>query len=251
MLPEGGELEVLEPLYERLRRHQVGAIGRTHAYWVNYMGMGADEGYGGRFAVAYETPEGQVDGTFTYRVKNHWEHGIPQSTLLVGNLSSASPEALAALWQFVTGVDLVQTIVLPSRPVDDPLRWMVADPRRLRVTALTDDLWVRIVDVPGALAARCYGCTGEVVLDVADGFLPELSGRYHLAGGPDGATCVRTDAPADLALGIAELGAVYLGGNRFTTLARAGRVHELTPGALTRADALFLTDPAPWCASPF
>jgi hypothetical protein len=36
-----------------------------------------------------------------------------------------------------------------------------------------------------------------------------------------------------------------------STLARAGRLVERTPGALTRADALFGWDPAPWCPYVF
>ena len=47
------------------------------------------------------------------------------------------------------------------------------------------------------------------------------------------------------------LGAVYLGGNSFSSLARAGRVVEARPGALRRADAMFAWDPAPWCPAIF
>ena len=43
----------------------------------------------------------------------------------------------------------------------------------------------------------------------------------------------------------------YLGGVRFSTLARAGRVVTQTPDALARADAMFASEPAPWCATPF
>ena len=43
--------------------------------------------------------------------------------------------------------------------------------------------------------------------------------RFVLEGGPDGASCRRTSANADLALSVADLGALYLGGNSFTALA--------------------------------
>jgi len=61
----------------------------------------------------------------------------------------------------------------------------------------------------------------------------------------------RTDGPADLSLDVADLAAAYLGGIRVADLARAGRVAELTAGALRRADALFASDRAPWCATMF
>jgi predicted acetyltransferase len=114
-----------------------------------------------------------------------------------------------------------------------------------------DDLWARILDVPAALAARRYLTTGRLVFEISDGFRAETAGRYALDASAAGAECTRTDAGADLALDIADLGAAYLGGVRFTTMARAGRVRELRPGALRRADALFASDPAPWCGTPF
>jgi hypothetical protein len=52
-------------------------------------------------------------------------------------------------------------------------------------------------------------------------------------------------------LDVAELGATFLGGVRFASLARAGRVAEARPGGLARADAMFAADPAPWCATGF
>jgi len=55
----------------------------------------------------------------------------------------------------------------------------------------------------------------------------------------------------ELALDVAALGSVYLGGFGFKQLARAGRVEERAPGALERADALFASEPAPWCPEIF
>ncbi|HEV2459301.1 MAG TPA: sterol carrier protein domain-containing protein, partial [Ktedonobacterales bacterium] len=60
-----------------------------------------------------------------------------------------------------------------------------------------------------------------------------------------------TDETADLALGVADLGAAFLGGVRFSTLAAAGRVEERSPGALARADALFAADAVPYSGTPF
>jgi predicted acetyltransferase len=117
--------------------------------------------------------------------------------------------------------------------------------------ALTDDLWVRLVDVAAGLAARRYAVAGKLVLEVADHFCPDQAGRYLLEGGPEGATCQRTTEEPDLALDVADLGAALLGGVRFITLARAGRVQARMPDALARADALFRTESAPWCGNGF
>ena len=136
-------------------------------------------------------------------------------------------------------------------PVDEPLPWMLTDARRLRVTTNKDFLWVRVLDVEAALACRSYGSDDTLVLDVADGFGP-AAGRFRVTGGGNGESdCVRTDEAADLAMGVADLAAAYLGGVRFSTLARARLVSELSPGALARADALFASTPAPYCCTGF
>ena len=49
-----------------------------------------------------------------------------------------------------------------------------------------------------------------------------------------------------MVLSAGDLAAAYLGAAGFTTLARAGRVAEHTPGALSVADAMFRTGLAPW-----
>ena len=52
-------------------------------------------------------------------------------------------------------------------------------------------------------------------------------------------TCRPTEEPADLSCTALELGSVYLGGPSLGALAAAGRVRELTPGALAPASAAF------------
>jgi len=99
-----------------------------------------------------------------------------------------------------------------------------------------------------------------VVLAVTDALLSDNAGHWRLvadgpgggpAGGSGGARCERTDAPADIALDIRDLGAAYLGGTRLGTLAAAGLARELRPGALGRLSAAMAWDPAPWCPQIF
>jgi len=47
------------------------------------------------------------------------------------------------------------------------------------------------------------------------------------------------------------LASVYLGEFAVADLVRGLRAHELAPGAADRADALFRTTVAPWCAEIF
>jgi len=83
------------------------------------------------------------------------------------------------------------------------------------------------------------------VVDVVDDFRPDTSGRYEIAGSRDGAECRRTTKEPDLALTVADLGSLYLGGVAASSLAQARRIEERTPGAVRRADAFFASDPPP------
>jgi predicted acetyltransferase len=209
------------------------------------------QGASRHYDVVYETARGRVEGWVSYRVENRWPSGLASNIINVRMLVGLVPEAEAALWRYLFDMDLAGTIKLLGRPVDDPVRWRLADPRRLRTTEVGDHLWVRLLDVAGALAARRYAVDDALVLEVSDPVRPRNQGRFRLDGGPDGAACEPTSATPDLALGVADLGAAYLGGTSLASLARAERVAELTEGALLRADRMFASAPPPICTTHF
>lgn len=240
---------VLPALYDAYRRVQPGEVSRTPGWWERRLAdPPADRrGASGRWAVAYEDPPGCPAGYLTYRINQNWDGGLPSHVLAVEDLVATRPEVRSGLWQYCVDLDLVKTIRLGAVSVHDPLRWMLADPRRLRTTFVNDFLWVQLVDVAGALAARTYASDARLVVELVGG-----GGRYLLAGGSGGpAVCRRTDALPDVALEAADLASAYLGGAAFATLARAGLVDELTPGALARADSLFAAGAGPSSCTGF
>ena len=85
------------------------------------------------------------------------------------------------------------------------------------------------------------------MFDVSDDFCPWNEGRWKLEGG----TAERTEEMPELRVPVQSLGSAFLGGVPFAALARAGRVEELRPGALARADGLFRWDRQPWCPQIF
>lgn len=246
-------LALLPSLYDRVRWRRAGTVARNEMIWRFTLRFPQARGeQGPRFYVAYENPAGEIEGAAYYRVTSGWEHALPKYVLSIEELFALTPAARAALWRYCLGVDLVETMRADRLPVDEPLRLMLADPRQLRVTQMIDELWVRLVDIPRALAGRRYADAGRVVVEMTDSFLPENSGRYALESAGDGmATCERSEVAPELALDVADLGAAYLGGVRFQALADAGRVRELAPGAAARADALFATSLAPYCGTDF
>jgi predicted acetyltransferase len=193
-------------------------------------------------------------GYALYRTKPVWQDGVAAGTLRLRELVGTSPAASAALWSDLLDRDLVGEVVAPSRPIDDPLLAMLADPRRARAS-VNDALWVRLVDLPAALCQRRYSTGIDVVLDVIDPVFPDNAGRWHLLSGEpaDGrqAVCERTSRPADVLLTVQAAGAAYLGGASFGQLAGAGHVRELTPGAAGRLATAMSFDPAPWTCQIF
>ena len=98
---------------------------------------------------------------------------------------------------------------------------------------LFDSLWVRIVDVAAALAARRLGDAVPVVIEVADAFCDWNAGRWKVSA--KGAE--RTSDAADLACDVTALGSVYLGGYSFLQLG-AARVTLHKSGQLGQPDDL-------------
>jgi predicted acetyltransferase len=265
-LNDRGRVDIVDPdtarkmlpdIHDRARRQQPGDISRRDSWWEKWSKDRRHErgGASGRFNAVHLDAKGEPDGYVSWRIKNEWgNHGLPDNEVRVEALRGLNPTAQAALWRFVLDLDLTGKVHAWNRPMDDPLRWMLSDPRRLTTVGMGDFLWLRILDVPTALSARAYPVAGRLVLDVNDDFRKRTSGRYLIDAGPDGVEVRRakkSDGEPDLAVGIADLGAAYLGGVQLSTLASAGRVVELNPGALAIADALFSSTPQPWCTTGF
>src|SRR5262249_28560661 len=174
----------------------------------------------------------------------------PDYRIEVDDLIAATPDAYEALWRYLCGVDLVTTVRAWNRPVDEPLPLLLADARAARQVSRTDQLWLRVLDVPKALSSRTYLSSGRVVLEVLDPDGPS-AGKYALEGGPDGASCEPTNDDPDIVLPVATLGAAYLGGTTMRRLAAGRWVAWSNPKGLAVADAMFRAATAPWCTTWF
>jgi predicted acetyltransferase len=166
---------------------------------------------------------------------------------------AASPTAYRNLFAYLAGMDAIDEVQLGARPIDEPARWLIADGRALMQTEVTDDLWLRILDLPAALEARGYAAPGRVVLEVVDtdggGF---AAGRYVLDADESGtASCTRTTESADVTVPQRTLASAYLGGHTLRALAVAGTVDEHTPHALARLDAMLATPRPPFNGTGF
>lgn len=253
---EIAELADLAPgIYERLRSERPGQIERDAHRWEFRLGRRGLErdrtATAKRFAVFSRDDSGEPDGWAIYELGGTWTAMRPTSQVVVHEMVGATAETEAALWRYLLDQDWAVSLKAEDRPLDEALPWLLVDQRQVVLSDTTDFVWSRLLDVEACLAGRRYGTADRLVIEVDDGFLPELGGRFVLDGSPDAAACQRTDDAPDLTLAARELGGAYLGGTPLVRAARAGRVVEHTSGAVARFDRLFRGDVEPWCSTMF
>lgn len=247
-------MKLLPELFDRQRTGRAGEVCRPTPFWEEYVAdepKGRPHGATGLFVAVGD------DGYVAYRAvedPSPWK----RDGIIVHDLRGTTPEVEAGLWQFVFDIDLVDQVTATRRPLDEPLRWRLADPRQLRTTEIEDRLHLRVLDMAAAFEGRGYQGEGRLVLDVlpapvADGGQDPVPGRWLLEAGPDGASCRRAvaGAAADLRLDVTALGSLYMGAYPASLLAAAGRVEELTAGSLAVADRVLTTLPAPLTVTGF
>jgi predicted acetyltransferase len=240
-------------VYQRHRAVRPGALSWSDRFWDVDFGILSFPSWPEpkpRFHVVARDPAGSPIGVARFKHEDRWEGRLSRSQVSVQFLLAAEPAAEALLWHHLVSLDLVTTVQAADRPADDLLPWLLTDARHAQPSHRADFLWVRPLDVAGMLAARSYLVPGRLVLDVVDS-AGLAGGRFAMDAGPDGATCVRTGATADLTLDVGVLGSVYLGGYGVRTFNAAGLIDEHSPGAVDRADAMFRSAVTPWCSTWF
>jgi predicted acetyltransferase len=243
---------VAPKVFDRHRLMTAGAISREPVMWDLSLGVlvrPGDDPPKHRVRVVHRDAAGAVDGYAVYDPVDEWVHNRPKVKLNVDELIAATDEAAVDLWRYLCAIDWVTEVRAGVRPVDEDLRPLFVDGRVARQADRSDHMWVRLLDVPAALAARRYEAPVSVVLDVQDDLFG--GGTYRLDGNADDATCVPTDEPADVALNVDVLGAAYLGGSALAPYVAAGRISELTPGSVAALDRSLRPARAPWATTGF
>lgn len=232
--------ELLPRIYAENRPARPGTIDRPQSWWQGVR-LRAESDPGAAYVAVHGEP-GSESGFVRYRpIDTERWFVSDQRTIVVEDFFGPTAEAYLGLLRFLLGLDLVDRVLFWMLPLDDPLPWLVADRRAVRVTAVHDETWLRIIDVAAALSARGYGGDGAVTIAVNDPALPANSARFAIAA--DGVTV--TDRQPDVTVDVEGLGAVLLGGTTWRDLAVAGLARADDPEALTAADRLFAVPEAP------
>jgi predicted acetyltransferase len=250
--------EPVARVHERFRSVRPGVVTRPESLFrATLLSTQHDAPGAHRRVVVHHDARGRPDGYAIWTGEQSARpDGTPDGTLHLQELVAIDGVGLRALWSLVLGVDLVATVSARNRPVDDPLPSMLTDVRAAAVTLVRDGVWARPLDVAAALSARRSTSDGGLVLEVvapqSKGGGPDpAAGRWRWESGPAGASCSATDASPQVTLGLAELGALLLGGTSCHALHLAGLVDEHVPGAVAEADALFSWPVQPWAVTAF
>lgn len=236
-------------LHENVRAATVGELAARPGRWSDL--SDAAVGTDGPPQYLVHRTAGEVDGVARFR--QPWGRTTAEAgTVVVDGLCTTSTAAYRALWQTIFSVDLARRVVAAGRPTDEPLRWMLTDPRGMRVTRQSDNLWLRLLDVRSCLSRRTYPYAETLVVEVADDpMCRNNTGAWRLeTSGTDG-NCARTPAAPDLTVDIRALSRLFLGGGSARLLAMAGLIQEHRSGTLDRLGRLLRTDPAPFNSFAF
>ncbi|MDX1660041.1 MAG: GNAT family N-acetyltransferase [Nitriliruptorales bacterium] len=259
--PPSGTVELLTPdevrphmraVYDAHRRANPGEIDRRDRRLDREAGIiempGKDKPH--PYQAICRDRDGNVTGYVRYRVNNEWEGRVSDVRIEVRELWAPTPEAQALLWSFCLGMDWVVGVTGLDRGPDDLLPSLLEDARAVRQSERADFLWTRILDVPTALGARSYLHDTSFVLEVHDplGF---TEGRYRVTIDGGVANCEPTDDEPDVAVGVAVLSSVLLGGWSLLWYAEAGLVDAPDRTVLTEVDTAFRWHRRPWCATWF
>ena len=148
-------LRVFPRVYDRVRRRSPGFVSRTTAWWeVRKLDDRPERrrGAGELNRVLLEI-DGRPAGYALYRIKLQFEEATQQEPVSVLEAIGESPEATREIWRYLLAIDWVDEIHCELLPADHPLFLLVQRPNRLNWKVF-DGLWLRLVDVGAALAAR-------------------------------------------------------------------------------------------------
>lgn len=216
--------------WDRFRLTRPGEVARSDTWWTK---LRHDRGASAVHAL-------HDDGHAVWKVAPQWDDGHPSHRLELLELAATTADAHLALWNAVLSVDLVGTVSSWSLPLDDPLPYLLDDPRVVRTREVNDALWLAVRDVPACFGARMFGTDDDLVVEV-DGV------RWRIGAGG----CRKVRLRPDLVCDGAALSALLLGGTRPSDLVAGRRMTARRDDVLRRADALFATSPLPHSQTSF
>ena len=249
-LDVAGGYDVVKRVYIAFIANRTCYLHRARPLWLNNA-LDEDDAAGPiHIALSRDADsEPATSAIYTLRAGQH-DHASRGQQLAIRDLAWLSPGAYRSLWSFIKRHDLVGSVRWDNAPVDDPAVELFMEPRLLHARD-HEGLWLRVVDVPTALAGRGWDADGELSIAVAeDALAPWNTGTWRVSASGGAAEVVPNRGSPDLRLSVKALALLYTGRRSARELAAWGML-EGEPAAVRRADALFATPHAPHCPDHF
>lgn len=200
-------------LYAKAASRFTGTLDRTEEWWTRK--RWATPG----LLALYRNEAGEPEGYLHYQVENR--------VMTVLEWVSVTEGARRGLWDFVGNHDSMIDRLLLTVPSNDPLPFLVSDPRFKQETH--PYFMSRIVDAEAFVSEYRFapGTDESLLLRLQDAHADWNDGMFRLSLGANGKAelkRVEEDSAASVTLDIQTLTALLLGGRRPTPLAEAGRL---------------------------
>jgi predicted acetyltransferase len=233
------------PLQERFARvaaDRNGQVERDADWWHNF--LLADRGSGPPQAFLVDGPGGP-DGWAVLTVSSDFVDGEVRTSVQVVDWGAASEAGWRSLLTLAGGFSSLAASVHWKGPDPEPLVLLL---REQDIRQLRQDRWmVRVVDVPGAFAARGYppGLRGRLTFAVSDDTCPWVDGTWTIEVDGGEGKAVRVGDDADVRTSAAGLAALFAGYHDPRDLATLGVVDGLGQPEIEFLQALH-AGPKPW-----
>ena len=241
-------------IFDAFRRTRAGQVSREGDWWARRLGLGGYQPSTEERShwFVHDSADGDgADGLLSWKVTRGFDLEGNFGAIAVEDFFAATDTAYRDMAAYLSGIDLVDEIVMDQLAVDESLRWLIDDARAFQQKFVGDFVWVRLIDTAAALAARSYSVPGRLVIDVVDTDGGYGAGTFLLDGSPAGTDCVASTQSPDVRLTQTALASAYLGGQSLFARRIAGGIDEVTPGSLGLLDAMLRTPLAPSNATGF
>ena len=226
----------IERCYRRVAETIQGFLDRNRNWWDRIFSADAQQIY------VVDDRQRDIAGYVRYTLR--WPDRAHAARIDVAELMAEEPEVTHALWRLVGSSSSIAPECSIVGPSEHPL--LLSLPEQDLVSSTAWRWMARIIDAPGAIAARGYapGSKIAVALRIDDAQCEWNAGRWRLVV-EDGEGYLERGGDAGVHVGIGALSALYTGYASPWQLASAGLLRADAPDAFAALGAAF-AGPSPW-----